>query len=143
MESDEKSIGEAPDPLGDAINRIMANPELIATVAAALGKTPPTAPPAPPPKKEEASPSSEHEAIATLLPILSGLTGSSAPPENDSARLLHALKPFVSQGRRDAIDTLLRFSRITPILKQLNSSKKGDAHVRTSTVSSSSDPQKL
>lgn len=140
MEQEERSTAPetSTDALSDAIQRIMANPDLISTVAAALGKSPPLPSP-PPPKEESAKSLPESEAIATLLPLLSGLTGGTAP-EDDRSRLLCALKPFVSQGRRDTIDTLLRFSRLTPILKQLNSSKKGEGHVRTSASPSASNP---
>ncbi len=117
---------EAPPSLSDAIDRIMANPELISMVASALGKTPSSPPPVREENKEEGPPEppsatpASADALATLAPILAGLKGTGSPPDDDRSRLLCALKPYVNPTRRDAIDTLLRFSRITELLKHLN-----------------------
>ncbi len=124
MESNQSPLsGGLPDGLSDALSRLMSNPEVMGAVASALGKAPPSAsaPPteAAPPAPASAPPPSV-DAIATLAPLLAGLSGGGSPPDNDRTRLLCALKPYVNPKRRDTIDTLLRFSGMTELLGQLN-----------------------
>ncbi len=128
MDSFERSDKESPPALADAIEKIMAHPELISAVASALGKAPPTqkeSGEAPPPSETEAEPVSaapqpDLNSALTLLPLLSGLQkGGPKPPDNDRTRLLCALKPYVNPHRKDTIDTLLRFSGMTELLKLL------------------------
>ena len=114
-----------PPALADAIERIMANPELISAVASALGKpTPPSekSPEDPPPEETVATAASPELPAAALsfLPLLTGLQkGGGKLPENDRTRLLCALKPYVNPHRRETIDTLLRFSGIEELLRAL------------------------
>ncbi len=137
MDNEQKPITPPPD-LGAAIERLMANPELIATVASALGST------KPPPAKETAlsdEESSEQEQlpalslsneakkesdpstpdlqrlVATLSPLLSGAGGGKK--DDPRACLLRALKPYVSPARREAIDTMIRLSLISDALRQI------------------------
>ncbi|MBR2353198.1 MAG: hypothetical protein IKA76_01690, partial [Clostridia bacterium] len=116
MEAFERQGADSPPDLSGAIEKIMAHPELISAVASALGKTPPSEekPAVPPPEAETVSVSSpDLSAASALLPLLTNLQkGASKPPDNDRSRLLCALKPYVSPQRRNAIDTLLRFSQI-------------------------------
>ncbi len=122
MESSEPLGAGLPPSLADAIDRIMANPELISMVASALGK-----PSEPPPKvsadeaapQEQEAPSSDSASVLTALPTLLKSAGKGMP-ENDRTRLLCALKPYVNPHRRDAIDTILRVSQMTELLKHLN-----------------------
>ena len=136
MDDTEKNSppADAMPSLSDAIDRIMANPELISMVASALGKPPPAAaggakeahkeeaaaPSSEPSSSNSSNPSNPSDSIAALAPILSSLKGGSAAPRDDRSRLLCALKPYVNPTRREAIDTLLRFSQITDLLKHLN-----------------------
>ena len=130
MADTEKSTpsAEGMPSLSDAIDRIMANPELISMVASALGKPPPAAattpspPPEEPPTEEHAAPASapSADALAAIAPLLSSLKGGAPSLDDDRSRLLCALKPYVNPHRRDAIDTLLRFSKITDLLKHLS-----------------------
>ncbi len=131
MDSFERSEKESAPALADAIEKIMANPELISAVASALGKAPP---PSKEPKAADPIPQSESETVSatpqsqpdlssalSLLPLLSGLqNGGPKPPDNDRTRLLCALKPYVNPHRRDTIDTLLRFSGMSELLKLLH-----------------------
>lgn len=128
--------------LSDAINKLMANPEIISTVASALGnmapkaeQEPPTQPsePQPPPAEEvhtetvSASAAPDLGAlVAKLAPIMSGLGGSKGSQKSSERRetdrreaLLCALKPYVSEGRREAIDYIIRISQISDILKNI------------------------
>ena len=131
--------GSTPPALSDAIEKIMANPELISMVASVLGRgngkdTP----------KEESvgegevavqSDSDEQDGaiqtdataqrgdlsgmVASLLPLLTEAKGKGRA-DSDSACLLRALKPYVSEGRREAIDAMIRISEFSEILKKLH-----------------------
>ena len=100
-------------------------------VASALGN---------PSAKEEKSPAGSEEAktvsipspppdvgniISALSPLLSGVRKAGDGKHHESTdagknreALLYALRPYISQGRREAIDYILQLSRITELLKQ-------------------------
>ena len=105
---------DLPPSLSDAIDRIMANPELISMVAATLKK--PLASDEPP-KPQEEPPSASS--AATALPALLSSLGK-VPHDNDRSRLLCALKPYVNPHRRQTIETLLQLSQMTELIKHLN-----------------------
>ena len=139
MPDQEKLPKEAMPSLSDAIERIMANPEIISMVASAMGGAPTdgvTAEQSEESAKEErkesaavmSAPSQPDlgNILSTITLLLSGLgkSGSQSSHDNkDSARnreaLLCALRPYISQGRREAIDYILQLSRITELLKQV------------------------
>lgn len=108
-----------PSALSDAIGKLMENPELISMVASALGKEMPR----PTVSESESAPSASTELpelVGSLAPLLSGLgRGGDAAAKSNSACLLRALKPYVSQGRRDAIEYMIRISEFSDILKRL------------------------
>ena len=68
--------------------------------------------------------------MASIAPLLSGLSGLSkgigagesgkGGQKDCRAALLLALKPYVSRGRCEAIDYMLRFSKLTDLLKTLH-----------------------
>lgn len=135
----------SPPSLSDAIEKIMANPQLISMVASTLGamknaeekKSADTAA-----EPEEVSPVSEDKEsasamavpeqmpdlsalVSSLAPMMSKLGGSSANgyhkefrAANDREALLCALKPYVSAGRREAIDYIIRISQISDVLRR-------------------------
>lgn len=126
-----------PLDLSHAIDTLLARPDLIATVASALGKAPPSIPP-PAEGEVTASPleaiaesapkeAAPPEAISALTPILSNLSGLSGikkgapPPKSNDPRvcLLLALKPYLSASRCEAIDTMIRLSTISELLRGL------------------------
>ncbi|MBQ9773808.1 MAG: hypothetical protein IJW30_04005 [Clostridia bacterium] len=134
-----------PSPLSEALNRLLANPELLRTVGAMLG-TPPT------PSGDAAASTAPAETVAasatpatdglsavlsdpalmaklpqmmeTLAPMLQ-LIPASAPVHKDGGShhcrddLLLALKPFLSHERAAAVDTILRLSRLGSALQTL------------------------
>ena len=64
--------------------------------------------------------------IAVMKPLLGSLTPPTTPvkdvkqsPELCRDNLLCALKPFLSPERRDAVDAILRISKLATILQQL------------------------
>ncbi len=88
----------------------------------------PTAEATPPPAGEESGAVAAQaknvaaglpDAMATLAPLLSGLTGGK-PPDDPRSCLLRALKPYVSHKRAEAIDTMIQLSRVSELLKKKN-----------------------
>ena len=108
--------------LSDAIEQIMAHPEWISMVASALGKSPTEAETPAPQKEEETSSSHPDDAVTTLTPMLSKLSQIKNPNpkgKNTRADLLCALKPYLSPGRQEAIDYMIRISQISDLMKHL------------------------
>ena len=60
------------------------------------------------------------EAISALAPLLSGEGVKHSKRDNDRACLLRALKPYLSPGRSEAIDYIIKFSSIADLLKNLS-----------------------
>ena len=132
MDTDRRDTPTTPSQLqiSDAIDRLLANPQLLSDVARTLGverglssdkKTEVNGKDHEKEKEAEsleamqgasALPSRE---LAPVLSLLSGGIGKA--PDSDLSRLLRALKPYVNQHRREAIDTVLDLSRITDVLK--------------------------
>lgn len=137
----QQASGTPPPPaLSDAIEKLMANPQLISMVASALGGAKPPAGEETEAKEEPSAESAEPalpsqaqtaassgspapspelgKLIATLSPLLSG--GSGGGKQDDRrACLLRALKPYVSPHRQEAIDTMIRLSQISDVLRHL------------------------
>lgn len=142
MDENNAQTSAPPLDLSSAIEGILAHPELISMVASTLGKAPPSSSVTPeraePPTEAsplaaiaESAPSEAlpTEAISALAPLLSGLGGikKGAPPsaKKDDPRicLLLALKPYLSASRCEAIDTMIRLSSISEILRGLPNNK--------------------
>ena len=60
------------------------------------------------------------EAIGALAPLLNADFSKSSKAENDRACLLRALKPYMSDGRREAIEYIIKFSILSDVLKNLS-----------------------
>ena len=119
--------GATPMPdLSGAIEKLLAHPELLSTVASVLGKPSPV--PIEPKEQPEPSESSEPS-ISALAPLLSGLSkgGVSLSPRKDDPRvcLLRALKPYLSAERCETIDTLLRLLPFAELLRAKNQRPQG------------------
>ena len=123
-----------PTQISAAIDKILANPELISMVASALGG-------ASSEKKDTASvinaasdntetldakqqtSEKSEDIISTLAPILSSLQGKSllsrSPANDKRACLLNALKPYLCRERCEAIDYMIKLGRISELLKNI------------------------
>ncbi|MBQ8849699.1 MAG: hypothetical protein IJ011_05145 [Clostridia bacterium] len=139
-------VNNTSSPLSDAINKIMANPEIISTVASALGNMnlPKAADQSSDTEKEETeepknepAPETQTAEVSASMPDIGALVQSLAPMMSklgssgkdrrggescESAKreaLLCALKPYLSQGRREAVDYIIRISQISDILKNI------------------------
>lgn len=136
----EQTTAESPrDPIANAMEQVLAHPELISMVASALGAsqknaeekkesepkpetTPAVATAEQTPSSGSETPSEMLAVMAKLSPLLSGLSKGSLGAKTDDRRacLLRALKPYVSAGRREAIDYMIGLSQVTDLLKQLS-----------------------
>ena len=159
MDNDQRGSPSQPPSISDALDRLLAHPELLSMVASAIGN--PTASATPSVQTNEATaqdpidnthedisandatdsdilPASEEkiatpsippagiaEMVNVFAPLLSGNISKSkinslSKPDDDRACLLRALKPYVSRGRREAIDYMIRLSQISDILKHMH-----------------------
>ena len=128
----------APPSIADAIEKLRENPEIISMVASALGGSvskneASKEPEAPNSAMEESgnSPKSPDmgQLVSSLAPLLSSMGRSPTKdthPHERSGRtsereaLLCALKPYVSENRRAAIDYVIRISQVSDMFKHLN-----------------------
>lgn len=123
-----------PTQISAAIDKILANPELISMVASALGGTDSAKKDAVPntvTTSAESDTGIENKAVdeksgdilATLAPILSSLQGRSilhhSQANDKRACLLNALKPYLCQERCEAIDYMIKLSKISELLKNI------------------------
>ena len=146
MESTPKAtpadVSATPIGISDAVEKLLAHPELLSSIASTLGLGKPSpipvegkeksdeaeaiatasGDPLPPVAAVGATPSDLGEAVSALAPLLSSLSGKGGVPLKDDARtcLLRALKPYVSRERAAAIDTIIQVSRVSDVLKKLS-----------------------
>ncbi|MBQ8431724.1 MAG: hypothetical protein IJX28_02465 [Clostridia bacterium] len=139
----------ASPPMGEALQQLLANPDLLRRVREILAPTAETpadapsedspvsaAPSTPPPATDGLASLLGDPALleklpqimATVKPLLATLPttppAQAAEPKSLPAcrdHLLLSLKPFLSPTRRDAVDTILRIARLGEILGQLKS----------------------
>ena len=134
----------APLQLSDAIDRLLANPELLSTVASAIGAQSPMGIRSDIPKADTDSESSQStektdeavansqpdqkdisaklpDLMANAAPIIAALSGTKGGklPDDDRTRLLCALKPHVNPHRKEAIDTIVNLARISEVIKTI------------------------
>lgn len=146
MEQKSNATNAGMPSVSEAMEKIMAHPELISMVASVLGAPTASA------KEEDSFDGSQAQAVAmadanaestevasvpasaplngsadwmaTLAPLLSALGGGKGEkgklPDDPRSCLLRALKPYVSQGRREAIDSMIRLSQISDLFKHLS-----------------------
>ena len=114
------------DGFSSILNGILSNPEMMAMISSMAGKLKSENAPAESEAAEasDAAPASAPErlpeAISALAPLLSGEGVKHSKRDNDRACLLRALKPYLSPGRSEAIDYIIKFSSIADLLKNLS-----------------------
>lgn len=109
------------DGISAAIGKLMEHPELISMVASALGRDTQAASQDPPPASadaptEEKPPADTLAAFMPMLSRLSGALGKEGQKNAPHAQLLCALKPYVSENRRTAIDYVLKLSQVSALM---------------------------
>ena len=131
--NESENRAQSMPPLDDArisgaISKILEHPELIGMIGSMLSNPKPTAnapvenrvdePPEPPQSAPVGS-----DMLSALAPMLAKLQGSaSSLPHKDDRRerLLIALKPYLSSERCEAIDQMLKISRISDVFKNMS-----------------------
>lgn len=108
-----QETGQSPPNVADGLGAVLSNPELMAKLPQIMAMLRPmmeqqTA--APPPQ----SGNEGAETPATTSPI----APLKKTTDNRSALLL-ALKPFLSEDRRNAVDAMLRLSTLGDVLRRL------------------------
>ncbi len=108
-----QETGQSPPNVADGIGAVLSNPELMAKLPQIMAMLRPmmeqqTA--APPP--QSGNEGAETPATASPIAPLKKTT------DNRSALLL-ALKPFLSEDRRNAVDAMLRLSTLGDVLRRL------------------------
>lgn len=129
---------DSTSQISAAIDKIMANPELISMVATALSASSPTvsAEGSEPLGERAENPDAAEAAVsaapnieklpdiaASLAPLLSSLQkggGAKHSPHADHrACLLSALKPYLSRERCEAIDYMIKLGKLSELFKGL------------------------
>ncbi len=119
-----------PD-LSSAISKIMEHPELISMVASVLGETAKAESAAPVAETVSADVQGTAEAavpisvptdmLSSVMPLVSKLSALSSPQKGSSGfkheQLLCALKPYLSSSRSDAVDYIIKISKMSTLLK--------------------------
>lgn len=108
-----QETGQSPPNVADGLGAVLSNPELMAKLPQIMAMLRPmmeqqTA--APPP--QSGNEGAETPASASPIAPLKKTT------DNRSALLL-ALKPFLSEDRRNAVDAMLRLSTLGDVLRRL------------------------
>ena len=110
------------DNIQDAISKIMSDPEAISQVQS-LGKmlglsSGSNSEPPPPPVENNNNniPNEMMSKLTQIMPLFSRLR-----QEDDTTRLLSALRPFLSEEKRIKLDSakrILHFMKLIPLLKE-------------------------
>ena len=114
--TDNKDIRElmGNGDLSAMIERLKEHPEIVSTVASALGLG--TAAPS-----SETSNSTSPPPIPDMLSAIAPLMSKkdTDPHKDDRMALLTALKPYLSQERRQIVDYIIQFSKIGDLMKNV------------------------
>ena len=100
------------DPFGGLLSTILANPEIISKIPAIISSVKPIID------------SLTHQSPTADVPVsASPVTKENAPHgksgEDSRTALLCAMKPYLSEERRNAVDYIVKLSRLSEILKTL------------------------
>ena len=119
----------SPEAISSMISALRENPALLQGIASSLGidkgeenKKEDDAPSEA--KTQEASsvsplPPEIMKALPTVLSLMSGEGKAKSQSEANSEALLYALKPYLSQSRADAIEKIIRLSRLGDIRSEI------------------------
>ena len=118
------------DAFSSMLSGILSNPEMMSMVSSmaeqlkngSLSKAEQTDTPATQPTGEVSAHAQKDisTALGALAPLLSGGLGAGSKADDDRACLLRALKPYLSEGRCEAIEYIIKFSKITDVIKNLS-----------------------
>lgn len=127
MDEKDKSPKDDSDAFSSALNGILSNPDMMSMISSMAEKLKGDSAQALPSQPTEAQPVAASPAapdlsgaIGALAPLLSGGLSGALGADDDRACLLRALKPYMSRGRCEAIDHIIKISKISSILKKLS-----------------------
>lgn len=106
-ESTQKSNG------GDILGALLSNPELLSKLPQMLSLVKPLIDGMQP--RESGSSVQNQQSV----PAMSGKPTSSQKPCDQRSALLYAMKPYLKQDRQEAIDYIVKLSKLGDILKSL------------------------
>ncbi len=122
----------SPEALSGMINTLRENPALLQSIATSLGiekseereKEKEEENEAPQQTTEAASseisvPPEIMKALPAILTLMNGNGKAKSKSETNREALLYALKPYLSKSRADAIEKIIRISRLGDILSGL------------------------
>lgn len=119
----------SPEAISSMISALRENPALLQGIASSLGIDKGEEN-----KKEEDEPSQEKasevssvsslppeimKALPAFLSLMSGEGKAKSKSEANREALLYALKPYLSKSRADAIEKIIRLSRLGDILSEI------------------------
>ena len=108
------------DSFSEALNGRLSNPEMMSMISSMASKLKGETTGGETEEPQAATPGGADKAAGLLAPLLSGELGGQSQAESDRNDLLRALKPFLSPSRSEAVDRIIKFSRISDVLKKLS-----------------------
>lgn len=113
---DLSSLASSDSGIGDMIGKLMSRPDLIQNIASELGLSSSSETKAEPQRDKK-----ESEAIpaSSSSPFGNGDHGRKGKA-SDKERLLLALRPYLSDKRRDAVDMMLKLDSLTSLMGSIN-----------------------
>ena len=109
-----------PEGISAALDKLLANPQLMGMVASALKDSTPSPPSAEPPRQDiqqQDTPVFSPDAILPLVGKLSRTPNNVGNAKHEA--LLCAIKPYLNPKRCQAIDGIIRISKMSAVVKQL------------------------
>ncbi len=139
MEEKETTVQNGNDSFSAALDGILSNPEMMSMISSMASKLKngdlSNAPPPTETSGSEAANSPQEstqsveagastqklpDMLTTLAPLLSSELTKGSRQNDDRTCLLRALKPYLSSGRSEAVEYIIKISRLTDILKNLS-----------------------
>lgn len=120
---------EENDAFSSTLNSILSNPQMLSMVSSMAEQLKNSSSPKAEQTNDSPSPTAEvaahpqkdiSGALGALAPLISGGLGGNSKADGDRACLLRALKPYLSSGRCEAIEYIIKFSKLTDVIKNLS-----------------------
>ena len=114
--NEEKTMDTARD-LSEMIERLKSNPEIVTSVASALGLGAPPLQSEPNVGDSSSSSTPLPEMLSAIAPLLSHSSEKNGGDHRTA--LLCALRPYLSPERQEIIDYIMKFSKMGDLIKKL------------------------
>ena len=118
----------------EQLNTILSDPDAMAQIVSLAqsisgGQGAPPEPPPPPPPESKPNPSApaiDPELLRRLAPLMREMN---RPESGETAAFLRALRPFLSEARRDKVERAAQLARLIHLAKSFLVSQEGPEHV--------------